>query len=67
MNLSEFIRIISETPEHFSFLFGAGMSQSAGLPTAVDIMWDLKRQFYTSEENQRIAPDLPLRFSSMRN
>ena len=57
MNLSEFIRIISEAPERFSWLFGAGMSQSAGLPTAVDVMWDLKRQFYASEENLRIAPN----------
>lgn len=57
MNLGEFIRNISEAPERFAWLFGAGMSQSAGLPTAVDIMWDLKRQFYTSEENQRIAPN----------
>src|SRR5579872_5930626 len=57
MEQAEFIRILSEAPHRFSWLFGAGMSQSAGLPTAVDVMWDLKRQFYGSEENQKITPN----------
>src|SRR5262249_46199669 len=32
----------------------AGTSRSAGLPTATDILWDLKRRFYAREENQRL-------------
>jgi hypothetical protein len=34
---------------------GAGTSQSAGLPTATEIIWDLKTRYYCSEENQRIS------------
>jgi hypothetical protein len=37
------------------WLLGAGASQSAGLPTATDIIWDLKRRFYCSEEQQAIS------------
>lgn len=54
MEQSDFIRLFSESPDRFSWLFGAGMSQSASLPTAVDVMWDLKRRFYATEENQRV-------------
>jgi hypothetical protein len=39
----------------FSWLLGAGASQSAGLPTAVDVIWDLKRRYYCSEEHQDIS------------
>jgi hypothetical protein len=33
----------------------AGASASAGLPTATDILWDLKRQLYCRQENQEIT------------
>ncbi len=39
----------------FAWLLGAGASQSAGLPTATDIIWDLKRRYYCSEEHQEIS------------
>jgi hypothetical protein len=38
-----------------AWLLGAGASQSAGLPTATDIIWDLKRRFYCSEDQQAIS------------
>lgn len=36
-------------------MLGAGTSQSAGLPTAWDIIWDLKRRYYCSEEHQEVS------------
>ena len=41
-------------PQNFAWFLGAGTSRSAGLPTATDIIWDLKRQYYCREENQNI-------------
>jgi hypothetical protein len=34
------------------WFLGAGTSRSAGLPTATDIIWDLKRRYYCLHENQ---------------
>lgn len=39
----------------YAWFLGAGTSQSAGLPTAHDIIWDLKTRFYSAEENQRLS------------
>lgn len=36
------------------WFLGAGCSRTANLPTATDIIWDLKRKFYNQEENQSI-------------
>ena len=55
MQQSELIQILCESASHFSWFLGAGASQSAGLPTAWDVMWDLKRRHYCREENQDIA------------
>jgi hypothetical protein len=55
MRQSELIQILSESASQFSWLLGAGTSQSAGLPTATDLLWDLKRRHYCKEENQDIA------------
>ncbi|MCY4237594.1 MAG: SIR2 family protein, partial [Rhodospirillaceae bacterium] len=41
-------------PQNFAWFLGAGASRSAGLPTATDIIWDLKRRHYCREENQEI-------------
>ena len=41
-------------PQNFAWFLGAGASRSAGLPTAIDIIWDLKRRYYCREENQEI-------------
>jgi len=34
------------------WFLGAGTSRSAGLPTATDIVWDLKHRYYCVHENQ---------------
>lgn len=55
MDCGELIGIISERPRNFAWLLGAGASRSAGLPTATDILWDLKRRYYCRSENQDIS------------
>jgi hypothetical protein len=55
MNCAELIGIISERPRNFAWLLGAGTSRSAGLPTAADVLWDLKRRYYCRSENQDIS------------
>ena len=39
---------------HMMWFLGAGTSRTAGMPTATDIIWDLKRQHYCLMENQNI-------------
>lgn len=36
------------------WFLGAGSSRTAGMPTATDITWDLKRKYYCLQENQDI-------------
>ena len=52
---SAFTGIFCQRPENFAWFLGAGTSRSAGLPTATDIILDLKRRYYCREENQNIA------------
>jgi hypothetical protein len=47
--------IICERPQNFGWFLGAGASRSAGLPTATDIIWDLKRRYYCQQENEDIS------------
>lgn len=47
--------MLSEAVNQFFWFLGAGTSQSAGLPAAWDVMWDLKRRHCCKEENQEIA------------
>jgi hypothetical protein len=42
-------------PHNFAWFLGAGASATAGLPTATDILWDLKRKYYCREENRDIG------------
>lgn len=55
MEQGELTGIFCSRPQNFAWLLGAGASRSAGLPTATDILWDLKRHFYCREENQEIS------------
>lgn len=51
---SDFIaRYVQNAPQIMWFL-GAGTSRTAEMPTATDIIWDLKRKYYCREENQDI-------------
>src|ERR1700728_3172923 len=51
----ELTGIFCARPQNFAWLLGAGASATAGLPTATDIIWDLKRRYYCREENQDIS------------
>lgn len=53
---SELISSISERPAQFAWFLGAGASRTAGLPTAGDIIWDMKRRYYIREENREVSP-----------
>jgi hypothetical protein len=55
MNLSSFTSIFCLRPQNFAWFLGAGTSRSAGLPTASDLIWDLKRRYYCREENQEFS------------
>lgn len=55
MEQGEFTSIFCARPQNFAWFLGAGASRSAGLPTATDIIWDLKRRYYCREENQDIS------------
>lgn len=39
---------------HMMWFLGAGTSRTAGMPTATDIIWELKRKYYCVKENQDI-------------
>ena len=47
--------IVCARPQQFAWFLGAGASAAAGLPTAWDIIWDLKRRYYRREESQDIS------------
>jgi NAD-dependent SIR2 family protein deacetylase len=47
-----FLQHYVENAPHLMWFLGAGTSRSAGLPTATDIIWDLKQKFYCLHENQ---------------
>lgn len=47
--------LFASRPQGFAWFIGAGGSRMSGLPTAVDIIWDLKRRHYSREENQEIT------------
>lgn len=51
----ELTSIFCAKPQQFAWFIGAGTSAVAGLPTAWDIIWDLKRRQYCREENQEIS------------
>jgi hypothetical protein len=55
MNQGEFTSIFCARPQNFAWFLGAGASRTAGLPTATDIIWDLKRRYYCREENQDVT------------
>ncbi|MCG8341335.1 MAG: SIR2 family protein [Chlorobiales bacterium] len=52
--MSEFISHYVQNAPQFMWFLGAGTSRTAGMPTASDITWDLKRRYYCLQENQDI-------------
>ncbi len=55
MKLSDFVRIYPLRAENISWLFGAGTSVAAGLPSAYDLIWDFKRRLYCSEQGYNLS------------
>lgn len=54
MGQGEFTGLYCARPENFAWFLGAGASRAAGLMTASDIIWDLKKRYYCREENQEL-------------
>lgn len=52
LNESEFLQYFLQHAAHMMWFLGAGTSRTAGLPTATDIIWDLKRRYYCLHQNQ---------------
>ncbi|CAG5077625.1 SIR2 family protein [Parvicella tangerina] len=67
MNLSEFIQLFPLRASNLAWLFGAGTSVSAGLPTAYDLVWDFKRRIYCAEQNYELRLFENLSDSGLRN
>lgn len=55
LDQAQLIELICERPQSFSWFLGAGASRSAGLPTAWDVLWTMKRRHYSTQENQDIS------------
>ena len=54
MKHTDLVGRICAAPRNYAWFLGAGASRTAGLPTAMDLIWDLKRQYYCLEENQDV-------------
>lgn len=54
MEETEFIKHYTSNSSQMMWFLGAGVSRTAGMPTATDIIWDLKLKIYCREENQNI-------------
>lgn len=52
VSAEDFLQHYLQNAQHLMWFLGAGTSRSAGLPTATDIIWDLKRRYYCLHENQ---------------
>lgn len=55
MTLGELVGHFAQRAAGFAWLIGAGASRMSGLPTANDIISDLKRQYYCREEGEEIS------------
>jgi hypothetical protein len=51
----DFVGAFSARPQNFAWFLGSGTSRAAGLPTAADLLWDMKRRYYCREESQDIS------------
>ncbi len=52
LEVTDFLQHYIQNAPHLMWFLGAGTSRTAGLPTATDIIWDLKRRYYCLHENQ---------------
>ena len=54
MDVGDFLRLYPVRAPHIMWFLGAGASAAAGMPTAWDMIWDFKRQLYSTD--QRVSP-----------
>jgi hypothetical protein len=54
LNQKELAQRYASNPSNFFVFLGAGVSISAGMPSAYGLMQELKKRYYCSEENQKI-------------
>lgn len=55
MNQFDLTSKFTSRPQNFAWFLGAGSSRNSGLPTATDIIWDLKRRYYCQQETQEVT------------
>ena len=55
MTLAEYVRLFPLRARNMAWLFGAGTSVAAGLPTASDLIWEFKKRIYCSEEGYSLS------------
>lgn len=55
MTLEQFLTHYTLNAPQLMWFLGAGTSRSAGMPSATDIIWDLKRRHYCVKENRDIT------------
>lgn len=55
MHIDELLRHYSLNAPQMMWFLGAGASRSARLPSATDIIWDLKRRYYCLKENRHVS------------
>jgi hypothetical protein len=55
MDQAELTARFCARPQNFAWFLGAGASATAGVPTATDILWDMKLGYYCREENRKIT------------
>lgn len=67
MEMPEFLRLFPMRGPTIMWLFGAGTSVSAGIPTAGDMIWDFKRRLYCSQSRIRIQSCPSLGESAFRS
>ncbi|GAB3910642.1 SIR2 family protein [Mucilaginibacter boryungensis] len=53
--LSEFVKFFPLRAKRLAWLFGAGSSISAGVPSAYDLTWDFKKRIYCAEQSYPLS------------
>ncbi|WP_235024190.1 SIR2 family protein [Caballeronia cordobensis] len=51
----DFRQQVIQNGQQLMWFLGAGASRSSGLPTATDLIWDLKLRYYCAQENQDVV------------
>lgn len=55
LTLNDFLKNYASRPNRFAWLLGAGASRNAGMPSADDLVWELKLRLYCLNERQDVA------------